>query len=191
MPTTRRKRSGRSASTSGLPLPLLDTADLTVRRPSLAVALLMTPLIQDVDMTSPMAPTPIMRTSTESSMWAPRKLNLAVIHGPIEEDIKSAIDVKPGLPSSPPPDYASVIHPEDSDGDADDEKTPLRTAPIPPVIRRDGSPVPNSGSTSTSTASVTPLATVQEEEEPSPSVPKASAEAEGSSLDTDQDAMVL
>ncbi|KAB5590416.1 hypothetical protein CTheo_6133 [Ceratobasidium theobromae] len=191
--TTRRRRSGRSASTSGLPLPLLDTTDITVRRPSLSMSLLMTPLIQDVDMASPIPPTPIMRTTTESSMWAPRKFNLAVIHGPIDEEIKSATDTQSGHPSTPPPDYASVFHPDESDGDADDEKTPLRTAPLPLTTRRDGSPIPStsSGSNSTpaSTSTVTPLATVQEEEEPSPSVSKPREEAEGPALDGD--AMVL
>ncbi|CAE6497310.1 unnamed protein product [Rhizoctonia solani] len=145
-PTTRRRRTGRSASTSGLPLPQLDTTDSTVRRASLALSLMKTPFIQDVDMASPISATPIMRTSTESSMWGPRKLNRSVIHhGPIEEDSAK--------PTSPPPAYTSVMHRDDEDGDADDEKTPLRTIPI----RRAGSPTP-AGS----------LGTVHEEEETSP-----------------------
>ncbi|CAE6416323.1 unnamed protein product [Rhizoctonia solani] len=158
LPNTRRRRSGRSASTSGLPLPQLDTTDSTVRRPSFALSLMKTPFIQDIDMASPMSATPIMRTSTESSMWGPRKLNRAVIHhGPIEEDSTK--------PTSPPPEYASVMHRDDEDGDADDEKTPLRTMPI----RRAGSPTP---------ASL--LDTVHEEEETSPK-----------SGDHDQDVMIL
>ncbi|CAE6443753.1 unnamed protein product [Rhizoctonia solani] len=158
LPTTRRRRSGRSASTSGLPLPQLDTTDLTVRRPSVALSLMKTPFIQDVDMASPMSATPIMRTSTESSMWGPRKLNHSVIHhGPIEEDSTK--------PSSPPPDYASVTHRDDEDGDADDEKTPLRTIPV----RRAGSPKPTGS-----------LDTVHEEEETSPKSGKS-----------DQDIMIL
>ncbi|CAE6378019.1 unnamed protein product [Rhizoctonia solani] len=153
LPNTRRRRSGRSASTSGLPLPQLDTTDFTVRRPSVTLPLMKTPFIQDVDMASPMSATPIMRTSTESSMWGPRKLNRSVIHhGPIEETPK---------PTSPPPDYASVMHREDEDGDADDEKTPLRTIPT----RRAGSPAPASS-----------LDTVHEEEETSP---KSGVEATG------------
>ncbi|CAE7058578.1 unnamed protein product [Rhizoctonia solani] len=143
---TRRRRSGRSASTSGLPLPQLDTTDSTVRRPSLLLSLMKTPFVPEVDMASPMSATPIMRTSSESSMWGPRKLNRAVIHhGPIEEDSAK--------PTSPPPDYASVMHRDDEDGDADDEKTPLRTIPT----RRAGSPTPASS-----------LDTVHEEEETSP-----------------------
>lgn len=202
LPTTRRRRSGRSASTSGLPLPLLDTTDLTVRRPSLALSLMMTPLIPDVDMASPMAPTPVMRTTTESSMWAPRKLTVLVT-SPIEEDLKSAVDMKSALPASPPPAYDSVIRADDSDGDADDERTPLRTAPTPSLAKREGSPVPSSGASSASTSTpgpnasaATPLATVQEEEEPSPATPKAEAKAkpeaeEEPALDVDQDAMIL
>ncbi|KAJ1305599.1 hypothetical protein OPQ81_000596 [Rhizoctonia solani] len=160
LPTTRRRRSGRSASTSGLPLPQLDTTDLTVRRPSLALSLMKTPFIQDIDMASPMSATPIMRTSTESSMWGPRKLNRSVVHhGPIEEDFTK--------PTSPPPDYASVsvMHRDDEDGDADDEKTPLRTIPA----RRAGSPT-----------LVGSLDTVHEEEETSPK-----------SGNNDQDIMIL
>ncbi|QRW21081.1 cupin domain-containing protein [Rhizoctonia solani] len=145
LPNARRRRAGRSASTSGLPLPQLDTTDITVRRPSVALSLMKTPFIQDVDMASPMSATPIMRTSTESSMWGPRKFNRSTIHhGPIEEAPK---------PSSPPPDYASVMHRDDEDGDADDEKTPLRTMPT----RRAGSPAPASS-----------LDTVHEEEETLP-----------------------
>ncbi|KAG9100804.1 hypothetical protein FS749_012737 [Ceratobasidium sp. UAMH 11750] len=173
-PAIRRKRSGRSASTSGLPLPLLDTTDLTVRRPSFAMSLIMTPLVPDVDMASPMAITPVMRTSTESSMWAPRKLQLGVTHGPIEDtdtvDAEpSTAEPKSGTPASPPPPYDSVIRPrparaEDSDGDADDEQTPLRTAPIAPLITvRDASPVPGSGTGASKGSSS--LATVTEEEE--------------------------
>ncbi|KAL5633756.1 hypothetical protein ACGC1H_005824 [Rhizoctonia solani] len=158
LPNTRRRRSGRSASTSGLPLPQLDTTDSTVRRPSYALSLMKTPFIQDIDMASPMSATPIMRTSTESSMWGPRKLNRAVIHhGPIEEDSTK--------PTSPPPEYTSVMHRDDEDGDADDEKTPLRTIPT----RRAGSPTP-AGS----------LDTVHEEEETSPK-----------SGNNDQDVMIL
>ncbi|KAG9128400.1 hypothetical protein FRC07_013740 [Ceratobasidium sp. 392] len=156
----RRKRSGRSASTSGLPLPLLDTTDLTVRRPSFAMSLLMTPLVPDVDMASPMVITPVMRTTTESSMWAPRKLNLGVTHGPIE-------DSEP-TPSTPPPTYDSVIHPrpsrvEDTDGDADDEQTPLRTTPL--IAVRDASPPPGPGSGTAASKGSSSLATVAEEEE--------------------------
>ncbi|KAG9088650.1 hypothetical protein FRC06_001937 [Ceratobasidium sp. 370] len=189
-PATRRKRSGRSASTSGLPLPLLDTTDLTVRRPSFAMSLIMTPLVPDIDMASPMAITPVMRTSTESSMWAPRKLILGVTHGPIE-DTDTDVDAEPstaeptsGTPASPPPPYDSVIRPrpaqtEDTDGDADDEQTPLRTAPITPLITvRDASPVPGSGSGTSKGSSS--LATVAEEEE--------DADGHGEPVDGDLDA---
>ncbi|KAG8742633.1 hypothetical protein FRC10_001182 [Ceratobasidium sp. 414] len=219
-PATRRKRSGRSASTSGLPLPLLDTTDLTVRRPSFAMSL-MTPLVPDIDMASPMAITPVMRTSTESSMWAPRKLGLGVIHGPIE-DTDTDVDAEPstaeptsGTPASPPPPYDSVIRPrpaqtEDTDGDADDEQTPLRTAPTAPLITvRDASPVPGSGTGASKGSSS--LATVAEEEEDvdghgEPADRELDVDANGDSksgskvqaragvaldADNDQDAMVL
>ncbi|QRV93462.1 cupin domain-containing protein [Ceratobasidium sp. AG-Ba] len=195
----RRKRSGRSASTSGLPI--LDTTDLTVRRPSFAMSLILTPLIQDVDMASPMAVTPVMRTSTESSMWAPRKLQLGVTHGPIDDEgpstsTSTAKTSATAPPVSPPPAYDSVIRPivEDNDGDADDERTPLRTAPSAPLITvRDASP-PAPGSGSGASKGSSSLATVAEEEE----------DAEGDSeakpldksvhvvtLDQDQDAMIL
>jgi len=212
----RRKRSGRSASTSGLPLPLLDTTDLTVRRPSFAMSL-MTPLVPDIDMASPMAITPVMRTSTESSMWAPRKLGFGVIHGPIE-DTDTDVDAEPstaeptsGTPASPPPPYDSVIRPpEDSDGDADDEQTPLRTAPTAPLITvRDASPVPGPGTGASRGSSS--LATVAEEEEDAdghgePADRELDVDANGDSksgdkaharagvaldADQDQDAMVL
>ncbi|KAF8600964.1 hypothetical protein BDV93DRAFT_252978 [Ceratobasidium sp. AG-I] len=192
-PTTRRRRSGRSASTSGLPLalPLLDTTDVTVRRPSFAMSLMMTPLIQDVDMASPMAPTPIMRTSTESSMWGPRKLNLAVTHGPIEDEDTDTDNApaKPSQPSSPPPPYDSVIRTDESDGDADDEQTPLRTVPTPSIVIRDASPVP--ASTSQGSTSVATLATVEEEEEPLSGTPKDVEKAEDDAPDADQDDMIL
>lgn len=195
-PSARRKRSGRSASTSGLPLPLplLDTTDRTVRRPSFTMSLMMTPLIQDVDMASPMAPTPIMRTSTESSMWAPRKLNLSVTHGPIGDD-ETDTDTPPAKssqPSSPPPPYDSVIRTDDSDGDADDEQTPLRTVPTPSIVVRDASPVP--ASTSQASTAVATLATVEEEEEPLSGTPKdvnVEKADEHAALDADQDAMIL
>ncbi|QRV78675.1 cupin domain-containing protein [Ceratobasidium sp. AG-Ba] len=195
----RRKRSGRSASTSGLPI--LDTTDLTVRRPSFAMSLILTPLIQDVDMASPMAVTPVMRTSTESSMWAPRKLQLGVTHGPIDDDgpstsTSTAKTSATAPPVSPPPAYDSVIRPivEDNDGDADDERTPLRTAPSAPLITvRDASP-PAPGSGSGASKGSSSLATVAEEEEDAEGDSEAKPVDESVhvvTLDQDQDAMVL
>ncbi|KAG8737021.1 hypothetical protein FRC12_017307 [Ceratobasidium sp. 428] len=202
-PTARRKRSGRSASTSGLPLPQLDTTDLTVRRPSFAMSLMMTPLVPDVDMASPMAITPVMRTSTESSMWAPRKLNLGVTHGPIEDTDTDAEPSKPATPVSPPPTYDSVIRPrpttEDSDGDADDEQTPLRTTPL--ITVRDASPPPTGpGAGTGASKGSSSLATVAEEEEdadgePEPVDGQLDVDVDGDTKTgdkvQDQDAMVL